>query len=186
MKILNNSYASRQRWQSKPIYDLSYRKWLLERGSLTARLMQRYADFSVTAVNLKSVKPETEEAGQLHISARAKVLVREVVLMGQQRPVVFAHSVLPYQSMRREWRGLGRLGSKPLGEVLFSNPLVKRTALSYKKLTAQHKLYQSAVAHVASKPPCLWARRSVFNLNGARIMVVEIFLPALIDKENAI
>lgn len=184
MKILKTSFLSRQRWQSKAISDLPYRAWLLERGSLTARLMRCYADFSVTAVSIKSAKPEYEEACQLQVPFHAKAQVREVVLMGHKKPVVFAHSVLPYQSLRREWRGLSKLGSKPLGAVLFSNPRVKRTDLSFKKLTAQHKLYRSAVRHLSLNPPCLWARRSVFSLNRAKIMVVEIFLPALISKEN--
>jgi len=113
---------------------------------------------------------------------RERALVREVLLLGDYRPVVFAHSVLPRASLRGLWRGLGRLGNQPLGVLLFANPKVKRTQLSYKKLGAHHVLYRSALRHTGSTPPYLWARRSVFNLNGATMMVTEVFFPHIIKS----
>lgn len=106
--------------------------------------------------------------------------IREVLLFGHGEPVVFAHSVLPRKSLSGEWRSLGRLGNKPLGAVLFASPKVKRTPLSYKKLTANHALYQAAMPYMAAKPQYLWARRSIFSLNCASIMVIEVFLPGII------
>jgi chorismate--pyruvate lyase len=88
--------------------------------------------------------------------------------------------VLPRASLRGAWNGLGRLGNKPLGATLFANPKVKRTPLSYKKLTSNHALYQHAVQHLTDKPSYLWARRSIFSLSCANIMVTEVFLPQLL------
>ncbi len=114
----------------------------------------------------------------LHLAAKANALIREVLLCGEGRqPLVFAHSVLPRRSLRGAWRSLDRLGNKPLGAVLFANPKVKRAVLSYKKLSVNHVLYQTAARHLSSKPAYLWARRSVFSLNCANIMVTEVFLP---------
>jgi chorismate--pyruvate lyase len=155
---------------------------LIETGSLTARLQQRYAQFAVQAVRLGDAKPLQEEADLLRAPSHQVALIREVLLTGNGQSVVFAHSVLPKSSLRGEWHRLGRLGSKPLGTILFSNPAVKRTPLSYKKLSANHALYQRAIQHSQQKPSYLWARRSIFSLNCANIMVTEVFLPALIDK----
>jgi len=88
---------------------------------------------------------------------------------------VFAHSVLPHKSLRGRWLALSRLGNKPLGATLFANPRVKRTALSYKKLSRHHALYKHAAKGLNDKPPYLWARRSVFSLNCANIMLTEVF-----------
>ena len=95
---------------------------------------------------------------------------------------MFAHSVLPRGSLRGAWNGLGRLGNKPLGATLFANPKVKRTPLSYKKLTPNHALYQHAIQYLTQKPSYLWARRSIFSLNCANIMVTEVFLPQLLAQ----
>lgn len=172
---------SRQRWLNLPFASHQYHRWLIEKGSLTARLQQKYADFYVEPVNVRYQKPAFEEACLLHMAANDLAQIREVLLYGNGKPVVFAHSVLPRKSLHGEWRGLGRLGNKPLGAVLFASPEVKRTPLSYKKLTANHVLYQQAMRYVAGQPDYLWARRSIFSLNCASIMVVEVFLPDLIQ-----
>ena len=153
---------------------------MIESGSLTARLQQSHADFFVKPVSVSVKKPVFEEAVLLHVSSHAGAQIREVLLFGSTKPLVFAHSVLPRKSLHGAWRRLGKLGSKPLGAVLFANPNVKRTPLTYKKLSSNHVLYRSAVNHLTEKPAFLWARRSIFSLNCASIMVTEIFLPELI------
>ena len=154
--------------------------WLIDTGSLTARLKLRYKHFAVQHVALKYAKPIQDESALLWLPTLKTALIREVLLMGNHQPVVFAHSVLPRNSLRGSWKRLGRLGNKPLGVTLFANPKVKRTPLTYKKLSPHHKLFQHATAHLTIKPTHLWARRSIFSLNCARILVTEIFLPELL------
>lgn len=155
--------------------------WLIDEGSLTARLQLRYSHFAVNPTVVKYAKPIADESALLYLHIRKTTLIREVLLIGNRQPVVFAHSVLPRASLRGAWNGLGRLGNKPLGATLFANPKVKRTPLSYKKLSPHHKLFQHATAHLTIKPTHLWARRSIFSLNCARILVTEIFLPKLLE-----
>jgi chorismate lyase len=180
VKVRKNASNNRIQWLKKPMLAKALQPWLIDNGSLTARLQQRYQPFTVKPVAVKYAKPIQDEAALLHLPAHKTALIREVLLMGNLQPVVFAHSVLPRASLRGAWNGLGRLGNKPLGATLFANPKVKRTPLSYKKLSAHHKLYQHATAHLAIKPTHLWARRSIFSLNCARILVTEIFLPQLL------
>lgn len=156
-----------------------YHHWLINSGSLTARLQQRYANFKVKPVLLAYAKPLLDEARPLHIASHKAALIREVLLMDNTQAVVFAHSVLPRHSLRGRWSGLGRLGNKPLGATLFANPQVKRTPLIYKKLVPHHALYQHAAQYLNHKPAYLWGRRSVFSLGCASIMVTEVFLPQL-------
>ena len=157
----------------------AYRKWLIDNGSLTVRLKARYADFSVHPVAVKYAKPIVDEAALLNLPAYKAALIREVLLLGNNQPVVFAHSVLPRASLRGAWQGLGMLGNKPLGATLFANPKVKRTPLEYKKLPRQHPISMQVAEHLQTSPKSLWARRSVFSLNCARILVTEVFLPQL-------
>jgi chorismate lyase len=180
VKIQQNHSQSHQRWLKKPISAKVLQSWLISNGSLTARLQQRYAKFAVKPVAVKYAKPIVDEAALLHLPVHKTALIREVLLFGNNQPVVFAHSVLPRASLRGSWNGLGRLGNKPLGATLFANPKVKRTPLSYKKLSPQHALYRNATAHLTIKPAYLWARRSIFSLNCAKILVTEVFLPQLL------
>ena len=157
-----------------------YRKWLIDNGSLTARLKARYKDFAVQPVLLKNAKAFTDESALLGLKANQHALIREVLLMGNNNAVVFAHSVLPRESLRGAWNGLGKLGNKPLGATLFANPKVKRTPLEYKKLSACSPISMRVAKHLKTSPQALWARSSVFQLNCAKILVTEVFLEQLL------
>lgn len=180
VKIHKHSSQARYPWLKKPFSSHLYDAWLIGKGSLTARLQQRYLNFAVKPVAMKYAKPMQDEAVLLHLASYKNALIREVLLMGNNQPVVFAHSVLPRASLRGAWRGLGRLGNKPLGATLFANLKVKRTPLSYKKLSPNHALYKQAMLYLEQTPSYLWARRSIFSLNCANIMVTEVFLPHIV------
>jgi chorismate--pyruvate lyase len=179
VKIHSSNHCQRSHWLKKPILSGKYRHWLIDNGSLTLRLQQLYPDFKVKPTLVTYAKPTMDEAATLSASPRNAAMIREVLLMGNNQAVVFAHSVLPRKSLRGYWLGLGRLGNKPLGATLFANPQVRRTPLSYKKLSPLHALYQQAAKFLIDPPPYLWARRSVFTLNYAKIMVTEVFLPQI-------
>jgi len=180
VRIIRAFPRQRQHWLHQPVACGPYRSWLVETASLTRRLQSRSATFSVNTLSLKQALPAPEDAGLLGISARHPSLMRDVHLLCDGQPAVYASSVLPRSSLRGAWRGLGKLGNRSLGSMLFSNPRVSRAPLSYRKLTAQHALYRRAVAHLQNKPAFVWARRSVFHLDCAAILVTEVFLPSVL------
>jgi chorismate--pyruvate lyase len=184
MKLPIRPQHRKTSWQTKPLNCGNLRHWLIDDGSLTARLKARYLDFAVRPVLLKNAKAFTDELKLLNLKTNQHALIREVVLMGGMQPVVFAHSVLPHTSLRGAWRGLGKLGNKPLGAALFANPKVKRTPLEYKKLSRHHPISIRVAGHVPNVQKVLWARRSVFQLNCARILVTEVFLEQLLQSIN--
>ena len=122
-----------------------------------------------------------DEARLLATPLRSRILRREVQLHCDSAAVVFAQSILPHRSLHGSWRGLVNLGSRSLGSELFADPRVVRTQLEYRKLTRHHVLYRRATEQMKLPPPALWARRSMFRLHGAAIMVTEVFLPQVLD-----
>ena len=182
MKIYNHHSKVRSRWLKKPINSQPLRTWLVNESSLTARLQARYSDFYVRPTLQQNARPIFDESVLLKEKTSQVANIREVLLFGQQQAVVFAHSVLPKNSLRGPWFLLGKLGNRPLGAALFKNQRVERTPLSYKKLTSNHALYRKAVRHLNEPPACLWARRSMFSLRCAHILVTEVFLPAISDE----
>lgn len=173
-------------WQSfLPVIAADYVYWLRDHGSLTLRIQQRCAAFSVrNAGNCLAVAAHDETA-LLGLPPRQKIYTREVFLYADSNPVVFAHSVVAPQHLRGAWQALQNLGNKPLGALLFAHPLVERAPLHYKALKPQHALYQRAVKVLDAAPGRLWARRSLFTLHDAPLLVTEVFLPEILLLANS-
>lgn len=165
----------RQSWSSLPPQLVS---WLREKESLTQRGQRSFAHFAVKPVfqgdarSLLSVMP-----------SESRILpVREVLLLGNGEPFIFAHSVLsgaPRGPLSRWLRGLG---SRSLGSLLFRLPGFRRQALMFRRLDPRDVLYQACLTHLPassiirqSQPP-LWARCCEHRFGQQSIWVAEVFL----------
>lgn len=155
------------------------RGWLSDRGSLTQSLRSHCASFRVVPVATGLVRANADEYALLGMASGARAYVREVLLLCNEVPVVFAHSVLPLAGLRRGWNGITRLGSRSLGEALFSNHRIERQPLAYRCVRRDHPLYRATASQATVTARSLWARRSVFCLNGHPLLVTEVFLPAI-------
>lgn len=171
---------SRQGWLARPhSLPRSLRHWLSDRGSLTQRLKARCTSFRVVPLATGMARANADEYALLGMVPGTRAYVREVMLLCDEVPVVFAHSVLPPAGLRGGWDGITRLGSRSLGEALFSDHRIERQPLAYRSVRRGHPLYRSAAGQQAATVSSLWARRSVFCLNGHPLLVTEVFLPAI-------
>jgi chorismate--pyruvate lyase len=145
-----------------------WRAWLLDKGSLTQHLIRASrGDFSVEVLFQGWSTATLSETQALNLPPRQMVLVREVRLMGRGEPWVYARSIIPQHTLTGPQRALRRLGNRPLGELLFKSPNMRRGAIETTLLTV----------NTAKKKA--WARRSLFYLNGKPLLVSEVFLPEL-------
>jgi chorismate--pyruvate lyase len=180
VKVVPKKLPADVAWLAKPANSGAYRQWLIDDGSLTSRLQLLSNTFAVKSLSQRNARPQIDEAVLLGLQPRRYALLREVYLYCENRPVVFAHSVLPHASLRGDWQKLGGLGARPLGAALFADPRVVRTPLSYCKLSSHHALFARATAVLEQMPGELWARRSVFLLKNWPILVTEVFLPEVL------
>ena len=112
-------------------------------------------------------------------------LVRQVRLLCNERPWVFARTVIPLSSLQGGLHRLARLGTKPLGAVLFADPSLQRQPLEITRITPRHRLYHMATATGGAEvTDPLWGRRSVFRLRGKPLLVSEFFLPSLLHDNG--
>jgi len=137
--------------------------WLTDQGSLTQALIKKSQNqFQVDLINEEWVSYSNPalltKFGPLHQSHR--FWSRKVILMGNGRPWVKAHTLLPEHSLFSPLKQILELNNKPLGEYLFNHPQLIRTDLDF-----------------ALVDPDCWGRRSLFYLFGKPIMVAEFFLP---------
>jgi chorismate--pyruvate lyase len=171
---------SRQGWLAHPFsLPRSLRAWLSDQGSLTRRLKSRCASFRVVPLATGPARANADEYALLGMVPGTRAYVREVMLLCDEVPVVFAHSVLPPAGLRGGWDGITRLGSRSLGEALFSDHRIERQPLAFRRVQRGHPLYRAAASHQAAAAASLWARRSVFCLNRHPLLVTEVFLPTI-------
>jgi len=154
--------------------------WLLDPGSLTARLLARAGGhFRVRITRLCWQRPTPAEARELGMPLHERALVREVVLEGRGEPWVIARSVIPRGSLAGRNRQLRRLGNRPLGAFLFRDPTLQRRAVRFTRLPSGGRDRPPGGSGSASAHAC-WGRRSTFILHGHPLIVAEYFLPALL------
>jgi chorismate--pyruvate lyase len=125
-------------------------------------------------------QPAPSAAGRYRPWLSARVLVREVLLICDGRPVVFAHTVLDPEDLSGPWRSVATLGNRPLGAALFADPRICRCPLRIRKLGRHHELHRHVSATMDDAPARLWARRSLFRLHDSPILVTEVFLPEIL------
>ena len=96
-------------WQLSPAPDVH--DWLLEKGSLTTRLVSLAAgDFRVALIRQQWARPAPEEADRLQLACHRYALIREVALLGHNQPWVRARSIIPISSLTGAGQRLRKLG----------------------------------------------------------------------------
>ncbi|WP_372783672.1 chorismate lyase [Litorivivens sp.] len=151
------------------------RPWLLDRGSLTARLVRASGgDFRVQVLEQSWQCPRGSERHLLDMGERKRAIIREVLLICRGEPWVFARSVLPAASLEGRLRHLRKLKDSALGALLFSDPSMQRAPYEVATIAGD----DSALPPAVRTDTTLWGRRSCFFLGGLPLMVSEIFLPA--------
>lgn len=170
-------------WHSALVGRQPCRSWLIDDGSLTAALKRRCPNLQLRCLRQATGRPYADEYPLLGLAPKQYALVRDILFSCHDRPVVFAHSVIPRAGLVGPWHSLLRLGNRPLGEILFADPSIVRHPLQYRRLDRRHPLYRSASLVLGLKPRHLWARRSIFSRNGYPILVTEVFLPDVLQLD---
>jgi len=151
--------------------------WLLDPGSLTRRLTRLASgDFAVRVLHADWQTLRADECTALAIPPDSTGWVREVALLGQGQPWVYARSVAARSALHGADFDLDRIGNQSLGEVLFCDPRFTRGALElcHYPLTCLPPGLSSD-AHIGA----LWGRRSCFVRGDLGVLVAEVWLPAL-------
>lgn len=149
--------------------------WLCEPGLLTARV--RAACGAATQFRMLRLEPAPLASSvQCRLAIADDVcLLREIEFSCDGMRWIFAQSVFPESTVAR-YPWLRGLGESPLGEALRRVADVEREPLEFAQLPADHELARAAQP---AGGDALWARRAVYRLAGAPIIVQEVFLPAL-------
>lgn len=163
---------------------LNLRRWITGEGSLTARLMSASDRFRVARLAQAPQRPFADEWQALGLIRPMPAITREVLLICDDTPAVFAHTIVDPYHARRDWPFLRGLGNRPLGGALFVDPRVRRDPFQFARLSPHHPLRQALqrILPALASVPMLPARRSVFRRGGGAMLVTEVFLPDLLRR----
>ena len=136
-------------------------EWLNEEGSITAKISSE-SKFKLEILSDDLGIAEDEEYLALDIASE-EVRIREVVLYGDLVPLVYARSIIPNLTSSKGYPGLGTIGSKPLGDLLFQSALFIKTRREFAQFETSSK-------------EVIWGRRTHYLVQGYPLSVMEVFL----------
>lgn len=159
---------------------LNLRDWLLDAGSLTDRLKRACRGrFNVRVLDEGWRRPRLDEARVLGMSPTARAWVREVQLLCDGEPWVFARTIVPVSTLTGRQRQLAYLGDRPLGAFLFADPGMRRGEVELACIGRKQAMFGHATRGLKRRPATIWGRRSVFRVGGKPLLVTEVFLPTV-------
>lgn len=154
------------------------REWLLHSGSFMAKLVEcGVQDARVDVVRQDWEIPDDHEREQLGMPAGTQALAREVMILSEKIPWMFARTIFPRETLTGEESQLADLKNRSLGSVIFNDPTLQRSEFEIACLAPGDNWYERAVKHFAGQEQELWGRRSVFSLQGKKLLLTEVFFP---------
>lgn len=180
MSVRRIKVPLRESWRARlpPLRD-PIASWLSVQGSLTEQLRSACRNFEVRVLRQASVFPRHDERALLGLARGTLVSGREVLLVADGIPVVFARSLVLLRHRRGGWHRWQSLGCRPLGELLFDDPQIHRGGLHYRRFKSEDGR-QLMVAAGLSGFGRLWGRRRLFSLGGKPLLLTELFLPEIV------
>lgn len=176
LNVSDSALTSSPHWlsasQLQPLPAAAIQAWLFNQDSLTRRLTALSQNgFSVTPLQEGWQPLRRDECALLGAADGSEGWVREVYLRGHGQPWVFARSVATRSALEGAGLNLGELGSRSLGELLFSDSAFDRGEL-------QACRYPANWLPAEVRAEQLWARRSCFSRGALGVVVAEVFLPS--------
>lgn len=152
-----------------------YRKLLSYRDSLTQHLRKITGDKIVHRLTFANWShADKRESNILNINPTDQVWVREIEWLYNNQLWISARVVIPQPTLMNNGSVFTELGNGSLGDILFTDPNLKRDAFEFCQLPLIHSDDQEKY----------WARRSVFHFYGKPLLVTEIFLPDFFNYEQ--
>jgi chorismate lyase len=153
--------------------------WAYEAGSLTQRLRDYYGNAIAVSILFHQLRtPFISERRQLQLPPHRYGLTREVILHTNGKPLLLARTIIPEETIKVAHRNLAHLGTRPLGEVIFSYPDLERITMDLALIEPTNWTEQAQRKAKIDQP--IWGRRTVYALQKRPMLVSEFFLPEIL------
>ena len=160
MKLKQITPWMTSRNMSRLIKSQNIKSWLLEKGPITKRISKNY-EFELNLLKDDIASINQEERDFLCHDGR-DIKVREVILLGDRSPLVYAKSLIPCATIKFGFAELGKLGTKPLGDILFEKEIFFKTNVIYAEFSYNENNF--------------WGRKTRYLVKDLPLSVMEVFL----------
>lgn len=182
-----NSFLLTQepRWQIastrlKQALPANLQSWIYEPHSLTRRLRKVYGKSVTVDLLFHRKRPALlGECRLLKLPSQRYNLIREVLLHADGKPLILARTVLPEPTIKIAKRNLSHLGTRPLGEVIFTYPKLEKWALNISCVEQNQWSTQLLEQVVMGRQ--IWGRRTVYAIYQHPLLVSEFFMPGALE-----
>ena len=155
--------------------------WIYESDSLTQRLRNYYGSGVGVKVLLQCWRtPYLTEHRLLNIPSHEHLLTREVLLHIKGKPLILARTVIPRDTVKTAKSNLSKLGSRPLGEIIFSYPKLERMAMDVTLIQLPN--WKTSLLDQVAISESIWGRRTVYSIANKQMLVSEFFLPEVLHE----
>ncbi len=160
---------------------IEVQSWTYELGSLTQRLRNFYGNrVKVTVLFQGWQSPFLDERRLLKSPEHHYCLVREVMLHADNKPLILARTIIPRHTIKIAKSNLSHLGSRPLGEVIFSYPKLQR--LNSNISLIQPNMWTELAREKGNIKEAIWGRSTVYSIAQREMLVSEFFLPEVLRE----
>ena len=95
------------------------------------------------------------------------------------KPLILARTILPEKTIKIAKRNLSHLGTRPLGEVIFSYPKLERLELNIS--CVKKKQWAEPLTEKIEINQDVWGRRTVYAIQKQQMLVSEFFMPGALE-----
>ena len=136
------------------------KSWLLEQGPITKRI-KSIAEFRLELIQDELSDATDDEILFLKIDSE-EIRIREVILYGNENPIVFARTIIPNTTIEKGLKELGKIGNKPLGDILFEKDIFSKEDIVFASFKDKESLF--------------WGRKIKYTVKDQPFSVMEVFL----------
>ena len=163
MKLKQKSSWITYKEMTKQVRNSLIESWLIEDGPITKRISAK-EDFELNLIRDEIGEVDEEDKKYLG-DTKGDIKVREVILLGNKTPKVYAKSLIPVNTIEKGFSKLGNLGNMPLGDILFEKDIFNKIDVLYSFFSHKSNIF--------------WGRKTKYLVNHLPFSVMEVFL---IDK----
>jgi len=160
-----------------------WQSWLSDTGSLTQQIERAICQkLEVMVLSDGRQVLNSDESRYFHFKIK-RCRIREVLLCANGEALVMARSIIPTPSSSGSNQSVLRLGTKPLGAVLFAKSRTSTQKKALRNIAFLNKrdcFWRICQKKYPSLPARVWSRRTLYKLKGHPLLVSEVFLPALL------
>ena len=156
--------------------------WIADKQSMTQAMRRAAGSIGVILLAQQWARPMKDEVDYLNLDYDQYVLAREVYMHKDKINWIYGRVIMPRSLFTGQYRYLLKeLDTRPIGDLLYKTPGVKREEIEAKELIPEDKLFLQAMQQHDGEYDSLWARRAKFYLFDNVLSVTEVVFPEIPD-----